>query len=117
MRLENRRGVVLLDALVALTLLASSGLALAVIGAGALRAVQAADRAEQEALRAHKLMTTLSLLTKSEFDQRLGNHAAGEFAVEILRPEPGLYRIALRPGQGAGRDLLVTMVSRSEEGS
>jgi type II secretory pathway component PulJ len=112
--MRGERGVILLDALVALAILACGLVALVTLGVSALAEVTRARASAAEMERAHHLMGTLTLLSRAEFDQRLGHHDAGDFTIAISRPEVGAYRIAVAPAEAPERDLLVTVVPREE---
>lgn len=107
--MRAQRGAVLLEVVAALTifaLAAVSGLSyLAQLGDAQDR-VQAIERrlADQD-----RLLTAHTLLTRADLDRRLGVRAVGPWLVEIQRPRPTLYRIAV--GDSAAFDL-VTLVFR-----
>ncbi|HET9292670.1 MAG TPA: hypothetical protein VFO06_00130 [Gemmatimonadales bacterium] len=108
----SREGMALLEVLVALAILFAAGAA----AVGGVQAALAAERRsallEAEATDAERLLTALSLLTRADLDLRLGVRNVGEWEVEVLRPEPALYRIALsRKGRAPA---LVTLVHRPE---
>lgn len=119
MRLD-RAGVALLEVLVALAILFAAGAA----ATGAVQAALAAERraavVESELLDGDRLLTALTLLTRPDLDRRLGVRRIGVWQVEILRPEPTLYRIALSRAaelssrRAASTPLLVTLVQRPE---
>jgi type II secretory pathway pseudopilin PulG len=105
--------VTLLEVLVALVILGAAGLG----AVGLVReAVQHAARArslEAKIQRADQALAGLVLLERSELTRRIGEHPIGEFVATIQRPEPGLFRIAVRDS-GAAQPLLVTLVARSD---
>jgi len=110
-----RAGFALLEALVALTIVTTVGVSVVVLGQQALRAEREGAAEEQSYADADRLMTGLSLLRRSEFDQRLGTHEVGDLAVTIQRPEPALYRVRLARVAAPDRELLVTVVYRPPE--
>src|SRR5438034_11232196 len=104
------RGVALLEALVAMAILSASGLALVgVVGAG-LRSEREARERERTLAVEDRLLAALTLLKRSELDVRLGRHPLGEFIVEIQRPEPTLYRIAVVQGRSPQVEDLASVV-------
>jgi|GEM_PF-1829510 len=110
----NHRGVALLEALIALTILS-------VAAAGALGAVAESLRSERGMIerersmeQAHRVMKTLSLLGRGDLDLRLGQRELGEFLVEVQRPRQTLYRIALANTEAPEVELLVTVVYRPD---
>ena len=110
------RGVALLEVLVALMILAASGLALAgLVSAGLTEELDARVR-ERTLAAEDRLLTALSLLKRPDFDRRLGRYPLGEFLVEIERPEQSLYRIALLQAVTPQVEAVVTVVYRSEDG-
>ncbi len=108
----NRRGVALLEVLMALALLGSAGLALVALVQGGLADVHRAVAEEASLGTASRVLTALTLLTREELDQRLGQRRIGEFAIDLQRPERGLYRIAVARWEAPGLPLLVTVVYR-----
>lgn len=110
----NRRGVALLEALIALTILS-------VAAAGALGAVAESLRSERGMIerersmeQAHRVMKALSLLSRADLDLRLGQRELGEFLVEVQRSRQTLYRIALANTEAPEVELLVTVVYRPD---
>lgn len=108
------RGIALLDALIALTILSSAGLALTGLLRQAINAQAEVARAESTMDAADRVLSALTLLRREDLDRRLGQHRIGEFLSDVQRPEPGLYRIALAEASAPERELLVTVVHRAE---
>jgi hypothetical protein len=79
-----------------------------------MRADAQARAEEKTILAADRLLSAMTLLTRNDLDQRLGVHQAGEFRVEVERPEPTLYRIALAESTAPQVEILVTLVYRAE---
>jgi type II secretory pathway component PulJ len=112
--MRNERGVALLEVLVALVILATAGIALIeLVGAG-MRAERDARAREATIATEERLLAALTLLRRHELDQRIGRRVVGEFVVDVQRPEPALYRIALRQHQSPDVEDLVTVVYRAE---
>jgi hypothetical protein len=111
----RERGVALLEVLVALTILAASGLALVGLVSTGLAEERDARVRERTLTTEDRLLAALTLLTRPELDQRLGGHPVGEFVVDIARPEPTLYRLALAQAETPQVEDLVTVVYRPED--
>lgn len=114
--MRAERGVALLEVLVALVILATSGLALAeMVGAG-IRGERDSREREQTLATEERLLAALTLLNREELDQRLGRREIGEFIIDIQRPEPPLYRIAVLQQRSPYVEDLVTVVYRRPPG-
>lgn len=112
--MRNERGVALLEVLVALMILATAGISLVqLVGAG-LRGERDARIRETTLATEDRLLAALTLLNRHELDQRIGRRDIGEFIVDVQRPEPTLYRIALLQQQSPVVEDLVTVVYRAE---
>jgi type II secretory pathway pseudopilin PulG len=107
-------GIALLEVLVALVILSTAGTALVeLIGAG-LRAERDAYEREQTLAAEDRVLAAMAVLKREDLDERLGRHPVGEFFVEVERPEPTLYRIALAEAHAPDLEDLVTVVYRPE---
>lgn len=113
----DKRGVMLLDAMIALAILSTVMVVLIGLGGNAYTGLSRAREAEREMADAHRVLGALSLLTRNEYDQRLGVRTLGSYLVEVTRPERGLYRIGLRPVEHPMAELLVTIVFRPDTNS
>jgi len=112
--MRNDRGVVLLEVLVAVVILATAGIALVeLVGAG-LQGERDARVREQTVSTEERLMAALTLLNRGELDQRIGRRRIGEFIVDVQRPEQTLYRIALLQVPSPQVEDLVTVVYRAQ---
>ncbi len=112
--MRNERGVVLLEVLVALVVLTIAGMALMEnVGAG-LRAERDARERESRLATEERLLAALTLLRRTDLDQRIGRRQIGEFVVDVQRPERTLYRIAILQQQSLQVEDLVTVVYRAE---
>jgi len=113
--MRDERGVALLEVMIAIGILGTTGLAVVAL----LRQTSNTERAmrleEREVQSAGRVLSALTLLTRPELDQRIGLHPVGEFAVDIERPEATLYRIAVSSRDRPERALLVTVVFRAAE--
>jgi hypothetical protein len=112
--MRDERGVALLEALVALTILSAAGLVLLDLVGSGLRAEHDARAREQTLAVEERVLVALTLLKRNELDLRLGRHSIGELVVDIQRPEPTLYRIALVQASSPEVEDLVTVVYRKE---
>lgn len=113
--MRSDRGIALLEVLVALTILGTAGLSLVGVLREASAAEAATRREEHEVQAADRLLVALSLLSRSELEQRIGVYPLGEYAVNIERPEGALFRIAVSSLDRPDRMLLVTVVYRQPE--
>lgn len=107
---RRRDGFALLEVLVALTILAMTGLSLVEVARQATRSQAEMEREEQVMREANRVLTAMTLLKGSELDRSIGAHPVGEFTVSVQRPERGLYRIAIARNSATERQLLATVV-------
>lgn len=110
--MNNRRGFALLEALIALSILGAAGLSFVALVQSGLEHESRARALELQTANATRVLTAMTLLTRSDLDLRLGVHPVGEFMVGVARPEPMLYRVAIGPAEAPGVELLVTVVYR-----
>jgi type II secretory pathway pseudopilin PulG len=110
---HDRRGAVLLEAMVALVILTVAGTSAVTLVAQSADAVRRARVAEEETRRADAFLHAVSLWTRDDLDRRLGDRPQGPWRLEVQRPSPTLYRVVLRDG-GDGRTLLRTALFRPE---
>ena len=114
---RDERGIALLEALVALTILAGAGTALVAALAGALRSEHALRQKELEIMAADRMLGAMALLSRTDLDRRIGQRAVGDLVVDVQRPQPALYRIGIGQADVAEMELLVTVVYRPEADS
>lgn len=114
MRIEpwNRRGAMLLEAIVALAVVSVAGLSMLALVGAVQRDQTRTTLAEQTLVSADRIMTAMVLLTGQDLDRRLGSHGVGAFAVDVERPERSLYRIAIADTAASRSELLATVVYR-----
>lgn len=112
-RRSARPGVVLLETLVALTILGAAGAALAAIAIGATDAVRRAERLDDDVRRASAFLDVVALWPREDLDRHLGAHPQGEWLLEVQRVAPALYTVAIADS-GDARPLLRTALYRAE---
>jgi len=110
----RERGVALLEALVALAILAMAGLAMVALVDAGLRGERDARERERTLAAEERVLAAATLLKRTELDQRLGRRTVGEFLVDVQRPERTLYRIAVLQARSPQVEDLVTVVYRGE---
>lgn len=108
-----RRGAALLEAIVALAVFGTAGLAALALVRDAADAVDRARAADRRMRDADAFFNAVSLWTREDLDRRLGQRPQGPWRVTILRPEPTLYEVTLRDTLGDGV-LLHTALHRPE---
>jgi len=113
--MRDERGVVLLEVLVAVVVLATAGIGLVELVGSGLRAERDARLRESTLGTEERLLSALTLLNRTELDQRIGRRRIGEFIVDVQRPERTLYRIALLQQDSPQVEDLVTVLYRREE--
>lgn len=109
-------GVALLEALVALAILGTAGLAMVAVVDAGLRGERDAREREQTLATEERVLAAATLLQRGELDQRLGRRTVGELLVDVQRPERTLYRIAVLQAESPQAEDLVTVVYRPEVG-
>ena len=115
MRIRERRrhGAVLLEALVALVIVASAGAGVAVLAVESSAAVQRTRATEAEQQRAEAYMTVVALWPRDDLDRHLGERAQGPWRLRVERPVPSIYTVTLSDSLGI-RALLRTSLYRPE---
>ena len=111
---SGERGAMLLEAIIALAILSLAGTATVALTSAALRAEHEMARREAVNLAADRVLAASALLTRADLDRRLGRRNVSEFTVDVQRPEPALYRIAVAEARHPSVELLVTVVYRPE---
>lgn len=114
MRNHGEAGSALIEALVALMLVATVGVAVTGLLNGVERAEYAVGVREQATADAGRVLAAISLLSRNDLDRRLGQHRVGEFLVTVQRPERTLYRAAVAAADRPRAELLVTLLYRPE---
>lgn len=111
MRRRDRRGAVLLEAMVALLILVVAGTAAVTLVAQSADAVRRAREADQEMRRADAFLHAASLWSRDDLDLRLGNRPQGPWRLVVQRPAPTLYELVLVDSTGT-HELLRTALHR-----
>jgi type II secretory pathway component PulJ len=105
----------LLEAMVAMAILAGAGTSLVAALDAGVRSEHQARLRETSLLSADRVLAALTLLGRTDLDRRLGRHPVGEFVVDVQRPDRALYRIAVAEARAPEVEMLVTVVYRPEE--
>lgn len=112
--IADRRGVALLEVLIAMAILGIAGLSTVQVVRDAIQAQRETSRVERMVRDADRVMTAVSLLKRDELDRAIGSQEVGDFKVSIQRPARGLYRLALAERDNPAREVLVTVVQRPD---
>jgi len=113
-RRRARRGVVLFEVLVALTILAAIGASVVSFATESGGAVTRAHEAEREMRRANALMTAVSLWPRADLDRHLGDRPQGPWSMRVYRITPTQYSVVLSDS-ARRRTLLATVLYRPLE--
>lgn len=112
----NRRlgqsGAILLEVLCAVTIVAIVALATVRNLEQAIDGSRRAVEEESQMEASQRVLAAMSLLNRRDLDMRIGVHPAGEFLIDVRRPKPDLYRIAIKHQRAPASDLLATVVYR-----
>lgn len=112
-RRTTRRGAVLLEAIVALTILAVAGAAMVALANDSARAVARATAADAAMRRASAFLDAVALWPREDLDRHLGRREQGDWLMTIDRPAENLYSVTLADSSGT-RVLLRTELYRAE---
>lgn len=107
------KGLVLLEVMIALAILAVAGVSALTLAVNSLAAIERAQRANQASERASHFMDAVSLWTRSDLDRHLGDRSEGAWRLSIGRPVPTVYVVSLRD-TATNRDLFTTSLFRPE---
>jgi type II secretory pathway component PulJ len=110
---RKRRGAVLLEALVALVIMASAGAAVAALAVECGQAVQRTRSTEAELRRADAFFAIVALWPREDLDRHFGEHKQGPWRLRVERSSRTLYAITLTDSLGA-RALLRSVLYRPE---
>lgn len=110
---SERRGVVLLEALVALALVGTAALAtLALTAADSAQVGRTLSRSD-EISAASAFLERVALWSRHDFDRRLGTRPQGPYLLRVMRPMTTVYTLELLD-RSDERMLLSTAVYRPE---
>ncbi len=113
MRRRSRRGMTLLEVLMALAILATAAMAVLGVAAQSWRSVQSARDADRSLLEASAFLDAVALWPREDLDRHLGERAQTPWRMRVDRPLPTLYVVTL--ADSSGKDtLLVTSLYRPE---
>jgi type II secretory pathway component PulJ len=110
---RSRRGAVLLEALVALVIMASAGATVAALAVQCGQAVQRARSTEAELRRADAFFAIVALWPREDLDRHFGEHQQGPWRLRVERSNLTIYGITLTDSLGV-RPLLRTVLYRPE---
>ena len=91
----HRRGIVLLECIIALTILGSALAGMTLLLAECDHATWRAQSTDARNEKADAFMHTVALWTRDDLDRRLGERVQGEWRLIVQRRRPTLYDIAL----------------------
>jgi type II secretory pathway pseudopilin PulG len=109
----DRRGAVLLEAIVALAILSVAGTAAVTMVSQSADAVRRARESAGEVARADAFLHAAALWTREDLDRRLGRRRQGPWTMFVQRPTAELYEVTLADSAGE-RVLLRTSLHRPE---
>jgi type II secretory pathway pseudopilin PulG len=94
-RADGRKGAILLEVIVSLTILATAGVAMVTFVSESLRALARAEAADAELARASALLDAVALWPRADLDRHLGTRVQGAWRMRIARPSATLYIVVL----------------------
>ena len=92
---RSRDGVVLLEVLVALVILATAGMATVSFVDGALRNTRRAIERDAAMRAASNRLDAIALWSRTELDRQLGTRAQGAWRVVVDRPWISIYVVSI----------------------
>jgi type II secretory pathway pseudopilin PulG len=113
-RAEKRGGAVLLEVIVALTLLSFAGAMSISLAAEATAAVRRARSIEKNIRAASDFLSAVSLWTRGDLDRHMGSRPQGTWIMSVQRPEISLYEVLLSDS-GSRKPILETVLFRPIE--
>jgi prepilin-type N-terminal cleavage/methylation domain-containing protein len=111
MSAATRRGMTLLEVLVALAILGSAGLAIVMLGTESWRAVRNARDADRSLREASALFEAVALWPREDLDRHLGTRTQGIWRMRVDRAAPTLYVVTLADAS-SGTTILETTLFR-----
>lgn len=109
----ERGGIVLLEAIVAMTILAIAGAAVVALATDSARAVDRVRAADVATAHASAFLDAIALWPREDLDRHLGIRDEGDWRLIVDRPMPTLYAVTLADSAGA-HVLLHTVLYRGE---
>jgi Tfp pilus assembly protein PilV len=97
---RRRRGVALIEVLVALTILATAGTALLAMASASSRAVAQVREAERGVHAASSYLEIVALWPREDLDRHLGDGTQGRWRMRVERVTPTLYSVHLLDSSG-----------------
>src|SRR5688572_16055185 len=113
MRRRLRRGMTLLEVLIALAILASAAMAILGVATQSWRAVRSARDADRALLEASAFLDAVALWPREDLDRHLGERTQTPWRMRVDRPLSTLYVVTLEDSSGR-HTLLVTSLYRPE---
>jgi type II secretory pathway pseudopilin PulG len=110
--IRAKSGMMLLEVILAIAILAVAGSAMLGGLLQSFHAVHQAGEAESEVIEAAAFLDAVTLWSRSELDQRLGERRQGRWWLTISRPAVTLYVIGV--ADSAHRPILQTAIYRPE---
>jgi type II secretory pathway pseudopilin PulG len=108
-----RKGAVLLEAIVALVILAVAGTAAVTMVSQSADSVRRARMADAEMREAGAFFHSVALWTREDLDRRLGERGQGKWKLIVQRPTPTLYEVVLTDS-AVTQEILRTTLFRPE---
>jgi len=110
--MRARRGAILLEAIVAVTILAIAGLAGVAFVSDASASVQRARTRDRAVRDASAFMDAVSLWPRADLDRHLGSRPQGVWRLTVNRPTPTLYVLLIADSTGTDELLRTTVFRR-----
>lgn len=110
----RRDGVVLVEVLIALVILAAAGVSTISYVATLMLDRDRIEQREEELYAAESTLMLHAVLTAPELVQRIGARVVGSHLVTVERPQAELFRIAVSLLEAPDTELVVTVVFRPE---
>jgi hypothetical protein len=113
---RGRVGAALLEALVAITILATAGVAMVALADESLRAIDRARSGEIALRHANAFLEPVALWPREDLDRHLGRRPEGPWLLEVERALPTLYIVTLTDStdRTGAHPLLATALYRPE---
>jgi len=109
---RGKTGAVLLEVLVAMTILAVAGMALLSGSSQAAQSLSMAREREREMRDASAFLDAVSLWTRADLDRHLGTRPQGPWRMHVARPTVSIYEVTITDS-ATSAPLLRTSIYRS----